>query len=316
MSNPDVSVILPVYNDADTVGNALESVLYQTFDDYEVVVVDDGSTDDSAAVVRDRIQSSDPVRLVEHERNRGLPAALNTGLEAIEGQFAARQDADDKSLPERLSTQFEYLSARPNVGVLATGVEVVDANGHVTGSFAPPTDPTTVLDRGNPIVHGSIMARRDALLSVGGYDEFFKYCQDYDLWNRLARAEYELRAIPDRLYRLQREQGSLTIAQRQTYATYAAMARAPPAETERLKKIADEEGINALIPHLDPRERAKIHRRLVQANVEYGQRLGALRAALQAVVENPLGIRSYAHLALALAPLRLSKTIVKQVQGR
>jgi glycosyltransferase involved in cell wall biosynthesis len=114
MSKAEISVLLPVYNDEDTIGDALESVLNQTFDRYEVIVVDDGSTDRSADIVREYTDDAS-VRMVSHEANQGLPAALNTGLKTAEGKFVARQDADDISCPDRFETQYEYLTANPEV---------------------------------------------------------------------------------------------------------------------------------------------------------------------------------------------------------
>jgi hypothetical protein len=153
-------------------------------------------------------------------------------------------------------------------------------------------------------------------VAVDGYDEFFKYCQDYDLWSRLAESGYKLRGISGKLYRMRRESESLSVEWRKMYAIYATMARMPTDKTTELKEVARQDGLEAVIPNLDDEERANIHRRLVYANLENSQRTAAIRAAIRGCQAAPFTIRSYAHVALAVAPPRMSRFAINRIKGR
>lgn len=316
MSAPSVSVVLPVYNDMDSVGDAIESVLAQTFDDYELVIVNDGSTDETAAVL-DTYRDRRLVSVVEHESNQGLPAALNTGIETAEGEIIARQDSDDKSLPGRLQRQYEFLDTERGVDLVATGAEVIDEHGAVINSFSPPKWPAKTFDTANSIVHGSVMFRCDAVESIGGYDEFFKYCQDYDLWVRMASAGYTLRGLSAQLYQLRRDSTTPTVEDRSEYSLYALIARATDPDTKtHLKRLARREGLQTVLSAAAPSERAKHYRRLCRANIDAGRRDEALSMAVDAFKCTPLNRQSYQHLALAAAPRPAAQWLLSQIDGR
>lgn len=315
MANPAVSVLLPVYNDVDSIGEALDSILRQTFDDYEVIVVDDGSTDGTAALLS-KYSNNDLIRVISHEENLGLPAALNTGIDAAMGAFIARQDSDDRSQPERLAAQHRYLLENPTVALVATGVKVIDGAGNVSGSFVPPENPATKFHRANPIVHGSVMFRREPIEQVGYYDDFFKYCQDYELWMRLSRSGGEIHRIPEILYQLRRESGSMSVQDRKEYSLYAALARLPATEKQRLKEVARTEGIFAIQSYLSRSELANLNYRLTRAHIDHRQRSGAIRSAIQALRADPLALRTYAHLFLACVPMWASQFIISRLDGR
>jgi glycosyltransferase involved in cell wall biosynthesis len=315
MSDPAVSVLLPVYNDMTSIAEALDSILQQTFDDYEIIVVDDGSTDGTEALLS-QYSDNDLVRIVSHEKNLGLPAALNTGIDAAMGAFIARQDSDDRSLPERLAAQYQYLRENPTVALVATGVEVIDNKGKVNGSFVPPKNPAAKFHRANPIVHGSVMFRRDIIEQSGCYDEFFKHCQDYELWVRLSRSGAEIHRIPEMLYQLRREDGSMSVHDRKEYSLYAALARLPATEKQRLKEVARTEGLLAVQSHLSRNELANLNYRLTRAHIDHRKRIGAIRSAIQALRANPLALRTYAHLSLACVPMWASQFIINRLDGR
>jgi glycosyltransferase involved in cell wall biosynthesis len=182
---PRVSVVLAARNEEAAIGGAVESILAQTLGDWELIVVDDGSSDRTADIVAGY---GDERITVLRRRPSGLPASLNAGLRAARGPLIARQDADDRSLPQRLERQVDFLDQRPDVIVLGSRWIEVDSKGRrrrprarvVTG------DLTQRLVGFNPITHATAIFRRDAVLALGGYDESLPYAADYDLWLRVA----------------------------------------------------------------------------------------------------------------------------------
>ncbi len=198
-----VSVVLPVRNGERFLAEAIESVLEQTD---ELIVVDDGSTDGSAAIA-----AGFRVTLLRQEQ-LGLVAALTRGIAESAAPYVARMDADDASLPERLERQIAFLDEHPRVALVAPGVEVVDEAGRRMDEVVLPTDDASLRRRlllRNPFTHGSVVIRRAALDSVGGYRANYGANEDYDLWRRLARS-WELGAVRDILYRYRRHEQSTT----------------------------------------------------------------------------------------------------------
>jgi hypothetical protein len=198
-ATPRVTVLMAVRDGERTVGEAVESILRQSFTDFEFLVVDDGSSDGTAAV----LTSFRDERLIvlENERPQGLTQSLNRGLMRASGEFLARQDADDRSAPERLARQVEVLDAHPDVALVGAWYRKIDDAGHVLASQRLPTGSTELrwhLIFYSPFVHSAVMFRRGALDVVGTYDEALVYSQDYDLWCRIAK-RYALANVDDYL---------------------------------------------------------------------------------------------------------------------
>jgi len=182
-----VSVLMSVYNGEPWVRQAIESVLVQTFSDFEFFVVDDGSTDGTAGVLD---ACSDPRLRIFHQPRVGLTRSLNRTIPLAAAPLVARMDADDMSHPERFARQVAFLDAHPEVGLLGTGCETIAPSGEVIGTVAPLVDDAAIrraLIRMNPFVHSSVMVRRQILEEAGGYDESLPVAQDYDLWLRMSR---------------------------------------------------------------------------------------------------------------------------------
>jgi glycosyltransferase involved in cell wall biosynthesis len=186
---PLVTVLLPVHNASAHLAETLASISAQVFTDFEIVAIDDGSTDGSAAILASH---RDPrLRIVSHGANQGLVASLNEGLGLARGRYIARIDADDLMVPDRLLKQVEWMEAHPEVAVLASRVALIDADGEPCGAWS--TDHETIteedirrmLPRTNCIAHPSVMIRVDALGSLR-YDARQKGAEDWDLWLRLA----------------------------------------------------------------------------------------------------------------------------------
>lgn len=168
-------------------GEAVESVLGQTFTNFEFIVVDDGSTDGTGTIL-DRC--GDPRLTVVHQPRMGLTASLNHALRLATAPLVARMDADDVALPDRFSRQVAFLDAHPEVGLLGTGCHEIAPSGEVLKTIIPPPDDPAIrraLIRENPFIHASVMIRHQALEKAGPYDERFPVAQDYDLWFRLSR---------------------------------------------------------------------------------------------------------------------------------
>jgi hypothetical protein len=206
MTAPVVSVILPVYNGAVDVPAAIDSILGQSFGDFELIAIDDGSPkDDSLAVMR-RIaaERGDPrLQVVALQPNRGLAGALNHGISLARGRYIARQDQDDLSSPGRLAKQVAFLDANPAFGLVGTRAEIW-RDGRPTDRFHDhPTDSGRLkldLLANNPFVHSSVMLRREVLEAAGGYcvDRSRQPPEDYELWSRVAR-RHEIANLPERL---------------------------------------------------------------------------------------------------------------------
>lgn len=204
--NPRVSVLLPVYNGATDVPRAIESILSQSFRNFELIAVDDGSPrDNSWEVLCDLKERLADPRLVIHrlEKNLGLAGALNHLIELSRGEYLARQDQDDISAPGRLEAQVRYLDDHPDCGLLGTRAEIwigdeptTRYHDHALTNGALQFD----LISNNPFVHSSVMIRRRALETVGLYstDRSRQPPEDYELWSRIARG-FQVANLPDRL---------------------------------------------------------------------------------------------------------------------
>ena len=178
---------------------SVESILGQTFGDFEFVIVDDGSRDDSAAIVESYGDAR--IRLVRNERNKGQTPCLNQGLALVRGAWVARQDADDVSLPRRLERQMERLRRDEKLALLGCQAWLVDDDGKFTGLLDVALGPESIEWAGlweNPFIHTAAIFRRDVVAQLGGYDESFRICQDYDLWMRVA-AEHPAANLSERL---------------------------------------------------------------------------------------------------------------------
>lgn len=221
---PAVSVLMPVYNGERFLAEAVESILGQTFADFEFVIVDDGSTDASPAILAD-YASRDPRIRVVAQANAGIVAALNRGLNECRSPLVARMDADDVSLPTRLEQQVAFLTDHPKVAAVGTAFRLISETGAAGPEVRPPAAHKAIkrgLRYGNCLGHPTVMMRREAILAVGGYREFLRHAEDYDLWTRVAE-RYELANLPACLlrYRVHAAQVSWNSAEQQALSTLA-----------------------------------------------------------------------------------------------
>ena len=200
---PRVSVLMAVYNGEPYLAEALDSVLAQTLTDFEVVVVDDASTDGTAAVLDAYAERGGRLVVLRNEENRNLAASLNRGLAACRAPLVARADADDVNLPDRLERQAAFLDAHPEVGVVGCAYHKVDPDGRHRSTKSYATDHATIRARQlfmSSLLHPGVMFRADVVRAVGGYDETYWTAQDSDLWTRL-RDRTRFANLPDPLVR-------------------------------------------------------------------------------------------------------------------
>ena len=197
---PLLSVILPVYNGGKYLHEAISSILMQTYSNFEVIVINDGSLDDSGSTVHSFNDSR--IRYIE-QTNQGLAATLNRGIDLAHGVYVARQDQDDISLPDRLAKQVAYMQAHPECGLLGTWAQIMEIEKLSDRFHRHPTDPGELryhLLFNNPFVHSSVMLRKSVLDQIGGYstDPERQPPEDYELWSRISRVA-EVSNIPESL---------------------------------------------------------------------------------------------------------------------
>lgn len=183
---PTISVVMPVYNGESYLDEAVESILNQTFTDFEFIIINDGSTDDTGAILA-RHQAADRRISVFDQANQGVVASMNRGCSLAKGKYIARMDADDICLPDRFEHQVAFLDARPEVGILGAWIEYIDADGHTFDSWIMPTEPALInwsLMFGNCLAHPTVIMRRDTVRELSGYRPATDYFEDYDLWVR------------------------------------------------------------------------------------------------------------------------------------
>jgi len=226
---PKVSVVMGVYNDAGRVEASVSGILEQTFRDFELVIVDDGSTDGTREVL-ERLAGTDPRMVVMSKSNGGLTQALIAGCAMAHGEFIARQDSDDYSLPTRLEKLVALLSTNASLGFVSSGTEYVGPADEYLFSVSRTTDPQLatqrlLFEREGPPAHGSVMFRRTLYEQVGGYRPQFYYSQDSDLWLRMAEVS-QIGYVDEVLYQARKESNSISGARRSRQSQFARAAHA------------------------------------------------------------------------------------------
>lgn len=226
MAIPHVSVVMPVRNGERFLAFALDSVLGERDPARELIVVDDGSTDGTGALLAER-RKRDSRIIVVNQPASGIVAALERGRRYARAAFIARLDADDIAYPGRLSAQLAAFEADPDLVLLGTAVDRIDANGRRRGVIGYPTGHAALaemLRTANTFSHSSVMMRRSAVESVGGYRPFFAGAEDYDLWLRLSERG-KIGNLPLRLGAYRVHGGSVTSQAALRQAFSASLAR-------------------------------------------------------------------------------------------
>ena len=230
MTTPKVSVVMSVFNGERFLSEAVESILDQSFRDFEFIIVDDGSTDRSTSIL-DSYQNGDARMRVCHEEHAGLIRSLNRGCELAQGIYIARMDADDVASKNRLACQVDYMQFHREIGVLGGAVEWIDATGKSLGVYPNPAEDREIkaglLNAMCTFWHPTVFIRRDVFAWAGGYRSCFVGAEDLDLWLRIAD-RFRLANLEAVLvkYRIHPDQVSMSKRKQQTLSKLAAQASA------------------------------------------------------------------------------------------
>ena len=218
---PLISVLMCVYNGDKYLKEAIDSIIGQTCTDFEFIIVNDGSTDSSRDII---LSCKDPrIVYVENNVNLGFATSLNRGLAKAKGEFIARMDADDVSLPDRFATQMEIIQTYKE-DICGTAMQIMDSDGNITGmmGFKNIVDsdlPSSILDNSTPLLHPTIMMKRTALEDVGGYNPDMRP-HDFDLWARMFLARKKAIVIPATLVQYRQHPFQITEVLRESLFHY------------------------------------------------------------------------------------------------
>lgn len=215
MSAPKVSVLMPVYNGSDYLQESIDSILSQTYTDFEFVIIDDASTDDTWAILQHNAGRDPRIRLLQNPQNLGLIMTLNKGIEAATGQYIARQDADDISLPQRLAREVQVMDGQPDCVMVSSNIQVIQNDNpaiiEVLNRACSPERVTWYLLFYNHVGgHSQVMYRRDAVMALGGYSQAQPHIEDYELWCRLSRTDAKIVILPETLLTYRRHGQSVS----------------------------------------------------------------------------------------------------------
>ena len=240
---------MPVYNGERYLAEAIASVLGQTYPDFELIIVDDGSTDGSAAIVEAYARRDSRVRFIPLRQNIGKSSARNRGIEAAGGPYIAGMDCDDICLPDRLRRQVDFLDANPDIGVVGTNMRVVDQELKFRFESKLPLEHAHIawgLFFDTSVAGAYVMMRRRLLADVGGYEEGRVNCDDTELWTRLIQ-QTRFANLPDILMLYRRHPGASSVKDRELQRAEGAAVRRkalerlwggmPPATADLFKRV-------------------------------------------------------------------------------
>ena len=212
-SIPKVSVVMSFHNDADYIEEAIQSILKQTFNDFEFIIINDCSSDGSAEIVNQYASKDERIIVIKNSQNLGLTKSLNKGIQAAKGKYIARQDADDVSLPFRLEKEVSLLESHPEIGLVSCNLYLIDDEGNCIGQHKRKSDPNIIswylLFHNHIGGHSQVMYRKQLVGDLGGYDENRRYSQDYELWSRLMLVS-KIAVLPDFLLKRRKHSQSIS----------------------------------------------------------------------------------------------------------
>ncbi|MFA6136378.1 MAG: glycosyltransferase [Candidatus Paceibacterota bacterium] len=209
MNNPKISVVMSVYNGEKFLKGAINSILSQTFTDFEFIIINDGSTDKSLDTIK---TYQDPrIKIISRE-NKGLTHSLNEGIKMSKGSYIARMDADDISLPTRLEEQIKFLELNKEIAICGTWAKIIDEKGEEMGEYKTPINNEEIKRRiifHNPFIHPSVMFKKEIMETVGLYNPKLKHVEDYELWTRIV-SKFKTANIPQFLLKYRQNKTGIT----------------------------------------------------------------------------------------------------------
>lgn len=223
---PVISVVMSVYNGQKYLRESIDSILNQTYKNFEFIIINDGSKDDSLDMLLE-YQTKDNRISIVNQNNIGLTRSLNRGVKLAVSEYIARQDADDISLPTRFEKQLNYMVNHPEVAVIGCLADVFSVDGVLRTSRDHKYSQKGIkqhLASKNLFMHGSAMIRKSHLAKVGFYHEFFRHSQDYDLWLRLSQY-FDIDILPEHLYQYRVTAEAISVSKWPIQKQYADIAR-------------------------------------------------------------------------------------------
>ena len=245
MKTPMISVIMSVYNDEKYLSKAVESILNQSYKDFEFIIVNDGSTDNSFEILEKYQQDDKRVILIEQD-NIGLTKSLNKAIDMACGKYIARMDSDDISLSTRFQKQLEFLEQNKDYALVGTNIlkiDVFDNELEVNETKYSYKDICETFKIRNCIAHGSIMVNKELLGGLFHYDEEFLYAQDFRLWTKMAK-QYKIANLEDVLYKLRIHDNSISNQKIEQQSIYAGVVSYEFNYNTIVKNIKDEIVLN------------------------------------------------------------------------
>lgn len=209
---PLVSVLMGIYNCASTLEEAVDSILHQTYENWELIMCDDCSSDDTYETALRIARKDGRIRVLKNEKNLTLAPTLNHCLREAKGEFTARMDGDDICPADRFQKEVDFLNENPQYALVSGSMEMYDENGVFrVVRYAPDPEPKDFLNR-SPFCHAACMMHRRVLEDLGGYDtsEKVNRVEDYDLWIRLYEKGYKGHNLPDVLYRMRDDRNAFS----------------------------------------------------------------------------------------------------------
>jgi len=323
MKNPKVTFLMSVYNGEKYLQEAVDSILGQTFKDFEFLIINDGSTDKTGEILE---SYNDPrIKVINNEKNIGLTKSLNKGLRLARGEYIARQDADDISMPERLEKEVEFLEQNRNIGLVGTDYLIINKKGEIVHNvkcLKGSRELKAKLLEGNQFAHGSVMLRRECIDKVGSYREEFKFAQDYDFYLRITEVYDVVNISSEPLYKWRIDSKSISVAKKALQDKYALLAIELAKERKRfgkdkLQTLKREEINDFLDRYLISSSMGQNKKEIAKGYYSYGLVLlngrdykGALKLLTKSFIIHPLGINNWFLFLKTLIILLLPKQIV------
>jgi glycosyltransferase involved in cell wall biosynthesis len=307
---PQISVIMSAYNSSDSIERAISSILDQTFSDFELIIIDDGSTDNTVEIIRSITDERIKLFQLEHS---GLPTALNYGVSQANSEIIVRHDSDDWSSSDRFAQQVKYLEDDSELDLVASWHNIVGSDGTHFGLKQSATDDADLkkmLARRSPFCHGAVAVRKSALERVGGYNVAMLYSQDYDLWLRMAAEGMKFTCIPKPLYNYSITPES--IAKGWYKMANAEAIRRNALQPEHLRNYAV-----TGVPVISKRRTASLWNYAIGSiSLDDGQRGKAAKYFLRSFAGDPFFWQALVKLGIAMVPMSLANLIIRKVKSR
>ena len=321
MKNPKVTVLMSVYNGGKYLQEAIDSILGQTFKDFEFLIINDGSTDKTGEILK---SYNDPrIKIINNNKNIGLTKSLNKGLKLARGEYIARQDADDISLPTRFEEELKFFEKNSNVALVGTDYFLINEKDeiiHTVNCFTENRKLKEKLLEGNQFAHGSIIFKKECVEKVGMYREEFKFAQDFDFTLRISE-EFDVANIPKSLYKWRINIDSVSVKKKTLQDKYALLAIELAKERrqsgkDKLQSLNKEE-IDKLLDELISDTRIQDKRKIAEGYCFWSRVLfdgkdykGAFKLLFKSFVSYPLNKETWVLAFKDLAILLFPKSII------